>query len=265
MSSVFRSALYLGRVLHHRMHPKTHRLVYRVFSLVLDLDELPVIDRKLRLLSWNRNNVLSFHNADHGPADGSDLKAYAHGLCREAGATGDLSRVELLCYPRLWGYVFNPLSVYFCYDQTDRVSAMIYEVRNTFGERHSYVLPKSESSGILRHGCAKKFYVSPFMAMEADYQFRVAPPGETVSVAIRQSSGGRPHMNAAFVGERRPLTSGNLASAIARNPMMTLKVMGGIHWEALKLWRKGLTFHRRPSPPAHPFTVIHQDLRHQEK
>lgn len=265
MSSEFRSALYAGRVLHHRMHPKTHRLVYRVFSLLIDLDELPAIDRAHSFFSWNRRNVASFHNADHGPADGSDLKSYAHRLCRDAGATSELGRVELLCYPRLWGYVFNPLSVYFCRDHSERIAAMIYEVRNTFGERHSYVLPNCDEKGVLRHRCAKSFYVSPFMSMEADYRFRVAPPGETISLAIRQFSGGKPLMNAAFIGERRPLTSNNLASAVARNPMMTLKVMGGIHWEALKLWRKGLSFHSRPNPPQKPFTVIEPNLRHQEK
>ena len=265
MSPGFRSALYTGRVLHHRMHPKTHRLAYRVFSLLIDLDELPSLDRDLRFFSWNRRNAVSFHNADHGSTDGSDLKSYAQGLCREAGSTGELGRVELLCYPRLWGYAFNPLSVYFCYDRHDRVAAMIYEVRNTFGERHSYVLPKSGETDVLHHRCEKQFYVSPFIAMDGEYHFRVAPPAEKISLAIRQSSGGRPLMNAAFVGDRKDLSAENLLSAVARNPVMTFKVMAGIHWEALKLWRKGLSFHRRPAPPAHAYTVAQPMFRHQEK
>ncbi len=265
MTSSYRSALYTGRVLHHRFSPKTHRLVYRVFSLLLDLDELPALDRDLRFFSWNCRNLISFHNADHGPADGGDLKSYAHGLCLEAGAETGLGRVELLCYPRLWGYAFNPLSVYFCYDRDDRVAAMIYEVRNTFGQRHSYVLPRNGDSGVMRHRCEKQFYVSPFMGMEAEYQFRVAEPGEKMNLAIRQSTGGTPMMNAAFLGDRQPLTADTLVAAVARNPMMTFKVMAGIHWEAVKLWRKGLSFHKRPAPPARPFTIVKPMLRHQEK
>lgn len=260
-----KSRIYFGRVMHKRLRPFAHRFDYRVYAFLFDLDELGRLDRELPGFSHNRGNLFSLRDRDHGPRDGSPLKPWAEAVCARGGIDLKGGRIELLCLPRLLGYAFNPLSLWFCHDRAGSLQAVIYEVRNTFGERHSYVLPKSESSGVLRHGCAKNFYVSPFMSMEADYQFRVAPPSETISVAIRQSSGGRPHMNAAFVGERRPLTSGNLASAIARNPMMTLKVMGGIHWEALKLWRKGLTFHRRPSPPAQPFTVIHQDLRHQEK
>ena len=265
MTSIRHSAIYAGRVLHHRFHPKTHRLVYRVFSLLIDLDELAALDRDLPMFSWNRWNVLSFHNRDHGDRDAGDLKTYAHRICREAGTTAELGRVELLCYPRLWGYVFNPLSVYYCYDTAGRVAAIIYEVRNTFGESHSYVLPNSREDGVLRHECAKKFYVSPFMSMDADYRFRVHPPGPRMNLAIRQSSGGRTMLNAAFVGERRALTSSNLARVVAQNPLMTLKVIGGIHWEALKMWGKGFSYYRRGSPPRQPFTVVEPILQHLEK
>lgn len=255
MTPAFRSAIYTGRVTHHRLAPKAHKLSYRVFSLLLDLDELPALDRGLGLFSWNRGNLVSFHSGDHGDRKGG-LKAYAQQLCVEAGAANPPARVELLCYPRLWGYAFNPLAVYFCYDDQDRIDSVIYEVRNTFGERHSYVLPRNGDDDILRHACDKRFYVSPFMPMEARYRFRIRPPGDEVMLGIAQQSPDGARMNAVFTGQRRELGNAALARTLGATPLMTFKVMSGIHWEAFKLWRKGLPFHKRPAPPSAPYTVI---------
>ena len=170
------SALYIGTVAHKRLRPKAHKLRYRVFSLLLDLDELPGL--KLRWLGVNRPGLLSFREADHG--DGGPLRPWVAARLAEAGLVAE-GPVRLLCYPRMLGYVFNPLTVYFCHHGDGGLAAIIYEVHNTHGERHAYVLPGGD--GVVRHSCEKAFFVSPFMPMDCVYRFTISPPGETVSVA----------------------------------------------------------------------------------
>ncbi|RED45790.1 DUF1365 domain-containing protein [Aestuariispira insulae] len=255
MTLALNSALYHGTVIHHRLAPKRHRLKYSVFSWLIDLDELPDLDRYLRLFSWNGANLFSFHDRDHGARSGEALKDYAQRLCAEAGSEDMIEKVFLLCYPRLWGYSFNPLSVYFCYRADGEMAACIYEVRNTFGESHSYVMPAIRP-GVIRHSCNKTFYVSPFLPMEARYQFHIRPPGETVTLGICHEAEDGAKLTAVFAGTRQPLGDRHLLTALAGNPMMTVKVMAGIHWEALKMWRKGFAFHARPAPPETPYTVI---------
>src|SRR4051812_17364575 len=143
-----RSALYTGWVMHRRLRPRRHQFRYRVFSLLVELDELSLLDRKLKLFAWNRFGLFSFHDRDHG--DGRPLRAWLDSLLENAGIQADGSR-RVLCYPRILGYVFNPLSVWFCHDRTGALKAMIYEVHNTFDERHFYVLPAAESDGLVSH------------------------------------------------------------------------------------------------------------------
>src|SRR5579862_3661439 len=177
------AALYLGEVMHARLKPVGHRFSYRVMSLLIDLDRLDVADRQSRLFGVNRPALYSFHEADHGDRDGSSLKLYVQ---RQAGEHGiDLTggRVLLLCYPRLLGYTFNPLSAYFCYRAGGRLALVIYEVRNTFGDIHAYVLPVRPgelSAAGIRQQQDKLFYVSPFIDMAMRYHFRISPPAETV-------------------------------------------------------------------------------------
>ena len=155
----------------------------------------------------------------------------------------------LLCYPRLLGYTFNPLSVYFCYDAAGAPALVIYEVRNTFGDLHPYVLPiKPGELGPagLRQEQDKLFYVSPFIEMAMRYHFRIVPPGERVKVRILETDAAGPVLAATFAGQRRPLTSLTLIQAFARVPFLTMKVIGAIHWEALRLWIKGARLVPRP-------------------
>jgi uncharacterized protein len=235
------SGLYLGRVMHHRLRPRRHRFVYRVFSLLLDLDRLGELDRGLRLLAVDRPNLLSFWQRDHGARDGSPLRPWveaqlrAHGL-EEAGA-----RVLLLCFPRLLGYAFNPLSLYYCHDAQGRLAAIVCEVKNRCGEQHAYVLP----AGPARQSAAKTFYVSPFLAMAARYRFRLEPPGERLSVVIQEEVAQATTLVATLTGERRPLTDAQLLRAVLRLPLMTYKVIVGIHYEALRLWLKGVPLQPR--------------------
>ncbi len=245
--SALRSCLYRGRIVHHRRQPFEHRFVYRVFSLYLDLDELAEIDRRLRLLSIDRPNLLAFHQADHGPRDGTPLRPWALDQLAAAGIRPLRPRIMLLCMPRILGYVFDPLSIYFAYDG-DRLVGVVYEVKNTFGQQTTYVLPvpaRSDPRTSVAHGCSKTFYVSPFMPMEAHYSFHFREPGERLLFAIRQTQGRQLLLVAGHSGERLPLSDGRLLHCLLRDPLMTFKVISGIHWEAAKLWLKGARYFPR--------------------
>lgn len=231
------SGIYTGIVAHKRLRPKRHKLSYRVFSLLLDLDELP--DLKLRWLGVNRPGLLSFRESDHG--DGGPLRPWVAARLAEAGIAAD-GPVRMLCYPRMLGYVFNPLTVYFCHRADGTLAAVIHEVHNTHGERHAYVLPGGE--GVVRHSCAKDFFVSPFMPPDCVYNFTITPPGESVSVAIAERDSEGMLLTATFSGTRSELDDAGLLRAVFAHPLMTLKVTVAIHWEAIKLLAKGLRVYR---------------------
>jgi DUF1365 family protein len=246
------ASLYRGEVMHARMKPVPHRFAYSVFNLLIDLGRLDEAGRRSRLFSVNRRNLLSFHEIDHGPRDGGSLLAHARRLLAEAGVEIEGGRVLLLCYPRLLGLVFNPLSVYYAYRADGALAGVIYEVRNTFGEHHSYVAPVEQgdlSAAGLRQERAKLFYVSPFNGMAMRYLFRLRPPTDTIAVRILERDEEGPLLAATFKGERKPLTTRELLAALAAVPLLTATVVAGIHWEALKLWLKGLRLVPRPAPP----------------
>ncbi|CCE03900.1 DUF1365 domain-containing protein [Bradyrhizobium sp. STM 3809] len=237
------AALYVGEVMHARMRPTTHRFQYRVMSLLIDLGRLEEADRQSALFGVNRRALYSFHERDHGRRDGSSLLDYAKACASEHGVDLSGGRVLLLCYPRLLGYVFNPLSVYFCYRGDGNLALMIYEVRNTFCEINPYVIPVRPgelTEAGLRQTQDKTFYVSPFIDMAMRYHFRVAPPDDSVKLRILETGAEGPLLAATFVGRRRGLTSRTLLAAFGSLPLVTLKIFGAIHWEALRLWIKGV-------------------------
>ena len=240
------SALYTGWVMHRRLRPRAHRFRYRVFSLLLDLEELPDLSRRLWLFGWNRGALFSFHDSDHG--DGRPLAAWLDAQLAAAGISAPGPK-QVLCYPRILGYVFNPLSVWFCHDAGGALKAVIYEVHNTYGERHAYVLA-CNGGALERHACDKDFYVSPFLSQGCRYHFRTCPPGEKVAVAINEHEAGEPILSASFAGDRRPLSDGALLGMFLRYPLMTVKVVAAIHYEAVRLMLKGVR--RHPHTPAEP-------------
>ncbi len=259
----FASGLYLGTVMHHRVRPVRHRLSYRVFSLLVDLDELPRLDRELRLFAHDRFGLIGFRDRDFGPlGEGAapSLKGWAEGQLARAGIAAG-GAVRLLCFPRVLGFAFNPLCVWFCHRPDGGLAATIHEVSNTFGQRHAYLIPAGPGpDGLVRQRCDKRFYVSPFMDMETAYHFRIRPPaglpGEPLALAIRQTDAAGPLLHAALTARRVELTDGAILRAWARHPLMTAKVVAGIHWEALGLWRKGMTVRPRPPAPAEPVTIV---------
>jgi uncharacterized protein len=236
------AALYVGEVMHARLKPMGHRFSYRVMSLLIDLDRLKEADRLSRLFGVNRAALYSFHESDHGARDGSPLRAYTQRCATEHGIDLSGGRVLLLCYPRLLGYTFNPLSVYFCYRASGELALLIYEVRNTFGDIHAYVLPVKPgemSRAGVRQQQDKLFYVSPFIEMAMRYHFRVLPPGQRIQLRILETDRDGPLLAATFTGLRRALSTGQLWRAFFALPLVTVKIVAAIHWEALRLWLKG--------------------------
>jgi uncharacterized protein len=231
--------IYFGTVTHRRLRPVEHHLAYDVASVFVDVDDLaggltPV------LLSHNRFNLFSIHDKDHGEADGRSISDFAWSTVRSIAGSEDVARIYMLCYPRLLGFGFNPLTTYFCVSSAGEPCVMIYEVRNTFGGRHVYVTD-AISPGYAR--TEKLFRVSPFNSVEGTYGLRASDPGETVTVGVALTTDDGPLLKAYFTGKRKPLTSLQLMRVFFGLPFMSLKVILAIHWEALKLWKKGLKLH----------------------
>ena len=250
------SSLYVGSVMHRWLYPRVHQFRYRAFWFLLDLDELDKLSGRLRWFSHNRANLFSLHDADHGDGSATPLRAQVEIKLREAGVKLTGGSIRLLCMPRTLGYCFNPLSVYFCCHADGDPVALVYQVHNTFGERHSYVIPAKQGNGELCQRCRKALYVSPFLDMNMRYDFRVSGPDERISVGIRASTSEGPALNAVLTGERKDLTDRNLVRAFVAIPAITLKVIAAIHWEALRLWLKGLRVRPRPAPPERAATVV---------
>jgi DUF1365 family protein len=229
-----------------------------MFQMLLDVDEAPSLDGRLRLFSYNRPGPISFHDADHGDGEKRSLRVYVEHHLSNIGLSIDGGRILLLCMPRIFGHVFNPLSIYYCYGSDAALIAVIYEVNNTFGERHSYLIPAEELvDGSVRQSCDKTFYVSPFMDMDVRYDFKLSRPAATIATVVNGAAidGGK-LIFAAFRGERRAFSDQTLFRLLIAFPFQTLGVVAAIHWEALKLLAKGLRLRRRPEAPRYRVTTF---------
>lgn len=257
MTAPLLSALYPGHVTHARLRPKEHRLAYRIYSLLLDLDELGTLDRQLKLFSVDRFNVFSFFAKDRGDGSGLDLRGQVEQAMRGADVEPDGGKILLLTMPRLLGFAFNPLSVYFCHGRDGGLRAILWEVDNTFHQRHAYMIPVKAGEGheIVQH-CDKAFYVSPFMDMDLRYTFRVTPPAEKLSIRIDTFDETGLVLTARHLARRQDLTDRALLKAFFAIPLLTLRVVGGIHWEALKIWIKGISLRPKPPAPEAPVSFI---------
>ena len=240
-----KSAVYAGTLMHNRLKPRQHHFRYQVSSWIFDLDELEELNKKLTFFSFNRFNLISFYENDYGDwsetGRGDSLKGYVNRLLKEQELPKP-ARVELLCYPRILGYVFNPLAVYFCYGGDQALQAVIYEVTNTFGERHSYVIPADDAGEIIRQQAMKRLHVSPFFETDNHfYRFRIQISAQTVSLGISLHNQSGRLFCAVFSGLRKEVCDRFVLQQLVALPFMTLKVMGAIHWEALRLWLKGIS------------------------
>ena len=244
-------ALYRCQVMHHRPGVPRYRFFYRVFYLLLDLDRIDSACAGSRLLSHNRFNLLSFHDRDHGAHDGSNLRDWAWRLLAGEGLDAVGGRIRLLSMPRVLGYGFNPISLYYCDDAAGHPLATIVEVHNTFGEHHIYVLPAQADhhKKPLQQRKAKRFHVSPFFDRTGYYRFHVLPPRHRLGLGVRLYDD-RDTLKIATTlrGQYQALTTAAIVRAALAVPFMTFKVTAAIHWQALKIWLRGGVFHRKPDP-----------------
>jgi DUF1365 family protein len=233
-----RSAVYTGTLVHSRRGPVRNVFRYPLSTWLFDLDELPELEDRLRLFSVNRPNLVSLRESDH--LDGaSPLKQAVLDL------TGDprIERVLLLTQPRVLGFVFNPVSFYWCYHGDGSLACIVSEVNNTFGERMPEVLRGPE----LHYSHPKRLHVSPFLGLDQRYEYAFSQPGEEVwaRIHVRDEDGLVP-LTAVLHGRRTELTNASLAKLLVRYPLQPLQVIALIHWQALRLWLKRVPFHRKP-------------------
>ncbi|MBU3973551.1 MAG: DUF1365 family protein, partial [Alphaproteobacteria bacterium] len=201
------SALYVGEVVHQRSRTFAHRLRYRLWMMLADLDELDGLQSRLRLLGRGRVGLISLRTSDHGDRSDRPLRGQVEAHLAGAGIDIAGGPIRLLTMPRILGYGFNPISVFFCHTPDGALAALLYEVTNTFHERHSYLVAvPADRTGAVRQTVDKRLFVSPFMDRDLSYDFTVRPPGEAVSVVVAVRRGDTPILTASFVGQRRPLT-----------------------------------------------------------
>ena len=236
------SSIYIGKVVHKRFKPKIHSFKYKVFSLLIDLAELDLLNKKLKIFSYNKFNIVSFYDKDHGARDGSSIKSWVIDNLKKNNINTDNIQIKLLCYPRILGYVFNPLSVFYIYDENSSLISILYEVKNTFGEQHTYIFKTNVSDNLIQHVCKKKFHVSPFIEMDCVYFFRLLKPGNKISVIIDQNDKNGKVLYASQDGVKSEINNINLIKSYLAHPLMTFKIILAIHFEAFKLWSKGIRF-----------------------
>ena len=237
------SCIYNGEVTHTRFKPVRHFLKYKTFSLLIDLDEINLLDKSIGIFSHNKFNVFSFYDKDHGDRDGGNLKDWVISNLKKFRIKENITNIKLLCYPRILGYVFNPLSIFYCYEK-DKLVAIFYEVKNTFNEQHTYIFKIKNNEEIIQK-CRKKFYVSPFMDMETFYNFKLLNPNDKLSVFIKQTDADGTILTATQTGDKKEFSFKQLAINFLKYPLMTIKIIGSIHYEALLLWKKGAIYRKR--------------------
>ncbi|PPR41655.1 MAG: hypothetical protein CFH22_00691 [Alphaproteobacteria bacterium MarineAlpha5_Bin12] len=241
------SCFYYGNVYHKRFQPFINQFKYRVFSLYLDYDELSLLSKKFYFFSYNKFNLLSFFDKDHGSRNGQNLKKFIIKELKKNNISEINLKIKILCFPRILGYVFNPLSVIFCFKKNVLVS-IFYEVKNTSNEQHTYIFinHKKIKKNIYKHKCNKKFYVSPFMKIEGFYEFLISEPKKTLSVNIKQYLNDKSLiLIASQYGKKTYISNKSIIITFFSYPLLTIKVIYSIHWQAFKIWLKGGMFKSR--------------------
>ena len=236
------SSIYNGTVIHKRFKPKIHFFKYKVFSILIDISEINLLDKTLKIFSYNKFNIVSFYDEDHGPRDGTSVKEWVIKNLQDNQIDTQDIKIKLLCYPRIFGFVFNPLSIFFIYNKKSELISILYEVKNTFNEQHTYIFKNKENENTIKHTCKKKFHVSPFIEMNCTYFFKILKPGDKISVIIDQYDEEGKLLYASQDGSRVELNNKNLFLSYLKHPLMTFKIIAAIHFEAFKLWIKGIKF-----------------------
>jgi DUF1365 family protein len=241
-----RSRLYVGTVAHARLTAPAHRFRYRVYYHLLDLDELDTLDKRLRLFGYRRRRPVRFLDSDHLGNPSTPTSTNVRDFLRAQGVAGPVARIEVLTQCRVLGFVFNPVSFYYCYAADASLVAIVAEVHNTFGERHCYLLRADQARGGNQWHEKKVFHVSPFLTLAGTYAFEMGVPGDRLAISIDLERGGTPVFTSRLALEARPLSDAALCGLLARYPMMPHTIVAAIHRQALALWRKGLRYYRKP-------------------
>lgn len=242
------ASLYVGQVMHARLKPFPHRFNYNVFNLLIDIDRLNEANQLSRLFSVNGRGLVSFKEKDHGGETDTGLADFIRATVHKQSPTLPIDEIKLLCYPRILGYVFNPISIYYCFHNGE-INAMVYEVRNTFGNKHIYVAPvegDQVNAAGLRQKCGKQLHVSPFIQMGMTYFFHVSQLGEQLRFRILERDQAGPLLSATLKAKHQTLSSKSLSIQLIKIPFLTIKIVAGIHFEALRLWFKGAKFIKSP-------------------
>jgi hypothetical protein len=243
-----------GMTTHVRYAPFERRFSYRLAQVLVDIDRLGEAAKSVRFFAHNRFNLLSFHDRDHGERTNQPLRPWAEAQFTRAGVALGGGRIELLCFPRVLGFVFNPLSVFFGYGADGSLRGVIYEVNNTFGDTHAYVAAV-DASGPARHEAEKRFHVSPFLDVSGRYKFSLKAPSDTFHLTIENWDRERRLHLATLLGRRVAFNDAWLLRTLVTLPLSTLQVIAGIHWQALNVWVRGARYRERPKPPADPASV----------
>lgn len=244
------NALYECRVMHHRLTPKEHRFDYRVFYLWLDLDQLDALYGSLRFFSRNLWNVFSFYDRDHLNLGEPTVKAnLLRWLTGQGVDASSIARIQFLTFPRVFGYIFNPVSFFFCFDEQGTTLCTVAQVTNTYREQKPYLLRDRDADGRFRLITPKHFYVSPFSALDLHFDFKLRVPDDKLDIHIDDREGDRPILLSALTGERKPLTDARLLWFVVKYPLLTLRVIFLIHWHAFLLWCKRIPVHRKAAQP----------------
>lgn len=236
------SCLYECTVMHRRLHPKPHEFVYRIFLFLLDLDEIPALTCAVPIFSAEEPNFYSLRNEDYFQFHSRGLRANLETFLQTQNIAERPARIRLLTLPRMLGYTFNPISIFFCFDEEDRPLTSVVQVGNTFGELKPYLVPLDESGNGFHIRVPKNYYVSPFSPLDVAFDFRFKNPGQILHIAIDNYQGDQKTLVSTLTGKRTELTTSNLTRLTLAFPLVTLKIIFLIHWEALRLWLKGIPF-----------------------
>lgn len=249
------NALYQGRVRHTRVTPRNVSLQHSCFWLTIDVDRIDATTKALTVLSRNAFNILGFYDRDFGDRSDLSLRAQIERHLLRVNIDVSPEKIILFCMPRVLGYGFNPISLYFCLDEDGAPIAIVYEVHNTFGQRHSYVAKVVGKSRLIEQTADKNFYVSPFMDMDLRYKFKLLVTDKKLSLAISAANEHGPVIFTSLNAKRSALTNKNLLKAWYTHPLLSAKVITAIHFHALRLWLKGIKLRLRPPPPSNPASV----------
>jgi DUF1365 family protein len=245
------ATLFAGRVAHIRHTPFRHRFDYRIWMMCADLDRLDEIAARSKFFAHNKTGLISINDKDHGFRDGRSLRVFVESALASHGLSQFGRKILFVTSPRLLGYAFNPISFYFCHDESGRLGAVLHQVKNTFGDQIGYLMPV-QGEGIIRQSAPKRMHVSPFFDMQGGYRFALTAPGENLTVSIQYGAADQKRMTATMILKARPFTDASILRLLAEMPLAPMKVITAIHWQALKLYLRGAKFHGVPAQKHEP-------------